>query len=228
MAFLVQLISIGVSLRFGSRYLYPTTAVATGYLTSIVVVPLYTAFLEDRLSQARLRSERRAERHKRRANTDALTKLANRALLEERLTRMMAEEDRAGTVLLLELDGFKAVNDTYGHAIGDQVLIQVARTLETCVRASDLVTRLGGDEFCVLLHGANSAQAAQPVAEKIIGAIQSDHPRRPRCDQHRRKRWHRQPPQPGHQTPHELIHAADRAMYSAKRAGKNRYAASGE
>ena len=91
------------------------------------------------------------------ATRDPLTGLPNRSLLEESLERAFARRDRTGAepgLLFVDLDGFKSINDTLGHASGDAALREVARRLLTCVRASDLVARLGGDEFVVLVDDA--------------------------------------------------------------------------
>ena len=93
-----------------------------------------------------------------RAVRDPLTGLANRVLLEERLRMALsrdAREGRSTAVLYLDLDGFKAVNDRHGHAVGDAVLSGMADRLSAAVRPSDTVARLGGDEFVVLLEGAS-------------------------------------------------------------------------
>ncbi|GAC1440393.1 MAG: hypothetical protein NVSMB55_04880 [Mycobacteriales bacterium] len=93
-----------------------------------------------------------------RAVRDPLTGLANRSLLEERLRAVLAKDARTGEstgVLFLDLNGFKAVNDAYGHQVGDAVLRVVASRLSAAVRPSDTVSRLGGDEFVVLVEGAS-------------------------------------------------------------------------
>src|SRR5205085_247762 len=86
---------------------------------------------------------------------DSLTGLANRALLHERLDHVLAQRRPPGfsiSLLLLDLDGFKAINDTYGHATGDALLVEVADRLVQGVRRGDTVARLGGDEFAVVLE----------------------------------------------------------------------------
>ncbi|RKE10612.1 PAS domain S-box-containing protein/diguanylate cyclase (GGDEF)-like protein [Catellatospora citrea] len=99
------------------------------------------------------------------ATHDALTGLANRALLNEQLSAGRARGDSA--VLLLDLDGFKEVNDQFGHHVGDQLLVVVARRLRHMVRPVDMVARLGGDEFVVLLRH-ESAEAAMVTARRIL------------------------------------------------------------
>lgn len=105
------------------------------------------------------------------ATHDSLTQLANRREFESRLTQAMTQF-RGGKlcVLFIDLDRFKTINDTAGHATGDEVLRQISRLLEAQVRASDTVSRLGGDEFAVLLPGC-SLERAQLFAEKIRVAV---------------------------------------------------------
>ena len=106
---------------------------------------------------------------------DPLTKLPNRRLLLDRLQQAMAvsmRNGRHGALLFLDLDHFKTINDTQGHAMGDLLLIEVARRLQTCVREGDSVARLGGDEFVVVLEELSSepgeaANQTELVAEKI-------------------------------------------------------------
>jgi diguanylate cyclase (GGDEF)-like protein/PAS domain S-box-containing protein len=93
-----------------------------------------------------------------RAVRDPLTGLANRSLLEERLRGVLSRD----------LDGFKAVNDRYGHAAGDEVLITVAQRLSAAVRPSDTVARLGGDEFVVLVEGAS-----EPAIDSLVGRLEA-------------------------------------------------------
>ena len=108
-------------------------------------------------------------------NHDNLTGLPNRALLNDRLKLAIATARRnKGLILALmfiDLDKFKSINDTLGHAIGDKLLAKVATRIQTCLRASDTAARLGGDEFVVLLPSINSHHDALLVAEKIRHAI---------------------------------------------------------
>jgi diguanylate cyclase (GGDEF)-like protein/PAS domain S-box-containing protein len=123
-------------------------------------------------------TERKAHEHrlKQWASRDGLTGLWNRERLLAELDRFLGErrrrDDRAGSLLFVDLDGFKAVNDTFGHAAGDELLREVAQAVESRVRYTDAVARIGGDEFAVLLPGTTVAQAEQ-VAAKIAAAVDS-------------------------------------------------------
>jgi diguanylate cyclase (GGDEF)-like protein/PAS domain S-box-containing protein len=118
---------------------------------------------------------KREEDHIRRlAHFDALTGLPNRILFGDRLRRILSMlERRKGrmALLFLDLDRFKAVNDQYGHAFGDMVLVEVARRMSACVRDSDTLSRRGGDEFVVLLESDDPTGAAAQVGRKLINAV---------------------------------------------------------
>ena len=110
---------------------------------------------------------------------DQLTGLLNRTLLADRIQQALigsVRDRKQGAVMLLDLDNFKALNDTQGHDIGDRFLIEVSRRLKNCVRASDSVARLGGDEFVILLEGLGdsppAARQVEQVAMKILAAIE--------------------------------------------------------
>jgi len=105
---------------------------------------------------------------------DTLTSLPNRLLLQDRLQRMLVKAKRSNTnvaVVFLDLDRFKKVNETLGHDVGDKLLISVANTLENCVRRSDTVARLSGDEFAVILDDLKDVKYAAVVARKILEAL---------------------------------------------------------
>ena len=110
---------------------------------------------------------------------DTLTSLPNRRLLQDRLAKSMAGSKRSGcygAVMFLDLDKFKGLNDTHGHAVGDLLLVEVAQRLQKCVRETDTVARFGGDEFVVVLDGlkkdrAESEGLSALVAEKIRSAL---------------------------------------------------------
>jgi diguanylate cyclase (GGDEF)-like protein/PAS domain S-box-containing protein len=108
------------------------------------------------------------------AHSDKLTGLPNRALLYDRLEQAMVQAKRKRTrfaLLYADLDGFKAVNDRYGHQTGDELLQAAARRLVSCVRESDTVARMGGDEFIILLSDLKHWEESSIVARKLLEAI---------------------------------------------------------
>ncbi len=159
-----------------------------------------------------------------RATHDALTGLTNRWLFNEYLHQALALAQRAGrqvALLLLDLDGFKSVNDTFGHAVGDKLLVDVARSLADQVRASDVVARIGGDEFVVLLREVEKLSDAVLVADKLVAALSLP------------RNLDGIPIQTGcslgiamypadAQEPEALMRCADLAMYYAKAQGRGR------
>ena len=111
---------------------------------------------------------------RRQALHDALTGLPNRALLADRLSHAVAHAARRGSrtaVLFVDIDDFKAVNDSYGHHGGDEALIEVARRLETSLRPSDTLARVGGDEFVAVCEDIASLESAAALAQRIVEAL---------------------------------------------------------
>jgi diguanylate cyclase (GGDEF)-like protein/PAS domain S-box-containing protein len=169
------------------------------------------------VSSALLRHRLEAEaRHQ--ALHDGLTGLPNRTLLHDRMDQAIAQTARTGrrvALLLLDLDGFKEINDTLGHPVGDDVLCVVGRELTGVVRASDTVARLGGDEFGVLLTALESADEATQRARDILDAV-----KRPVVIGDSRLAVDGSvgvAVYPDHaDSPTELLRRADVAMYSAK------------
>ncbi|MDI6101445.1 sensor domain-containing diguanylate cyclase [Actinoplanes sp. NEAU-A12] len=159
-----------------------------------------------------------------RAMHDMLTGLGNRALLRDRLTGALARSRRTAKpvgVLLLDLNGFKTVNDTHGHDAGDQLLKVVAERLKTCVRTEDTVARLGGDEFVVVTEDLRDPADAVTIAERIIAALNepvlvNGHALNTPASIGIALS------EPGDR-PDDVLRCADAAMYTAKRRGGGRY-----
>ena len=156
---------------------------------------------------------------------DALTDLPNRSLLMNRLDHQIAQAERERcnlAVVFLDLDRFKAVNDTLGHDVGDDLLRLVAQQLQILVRQSDTVARLGGDEFVLLLHNPSGREELVQIITRIIAALHEPMVIRGNTAQVGTSLGIAMFPADG-QTPDRLIQCADAAMYAAKRAGRNTY-----
>ena len=154
-----------------------------------------------------------------------LTGLPNRSLLRQRLEELLAESRPAGTqvsLMFLDLDGFKRVNDSLGHDAGDQLLVSVAERLRAVVRESDLIARLGGDEFAVLLDDRSEVGAAERVAERVLQAFDPPFvlPARDITLTASIGIAHRRAEGDGAR---DLLRNADLAMYAAKTSGKGRH-----
>ena len=159
------------------------------------------------------------------AHFDALTQLPNRMLLGDRMQLAMSQTERSGKTLAicyLDLDNFKPINDQFGHAAGDYLLIEVAQRLKTCVRAGDTVARLGGDEFVLLISNLSDLHECDQAMVRVASTLAhpfhvSEHnvsisasigaTLYPQDDA----------------DPETLLRHADQAMYAAKQAGRNRY-----
>ncbi|HEY4083739.1 MAG TPA: diguanylate cyclase [Burkholderiaceae bacterium] len=154
--------------------------------------------------------------------TDVLTGLPNRREFQDRLKQAMArsERDRKPFALLfLDVDRFKDINDTMGHAVGDAVLIEFGRRLQTCIRATDTVARLAGDEFVAIVEALNSEQDAVMVGEKILQAMQTPMAISG-CTAQVGTSIGIAIREPGGPTQDGLMEAADQALYKAKRSGR--------
>ena len=157
------------------------------------------------------------------AHFDSVTGLPNRALLGDRLAQEAARAHRADelfAVLLFDLDGFKEVNDTWGHSAGDRVLALVADRARNCMRASDTVGRQGGDEFLAILP-ETGAEGALAVAEKLRLALREPYPIESGVARVGASVGVAIFPTHG-SDPEALLRAADTALYKAKREGKDR------
>ncbi len=126
------------------------------------------------LEQALTERDQLQQALERQAFFDPLTGLPNRVLFYDRLRQSIAHAARHHdfvAVLFLDLDGFKSVNDRFGHANGDNILIQVAERIQSQMRAEDTVARLGGDEFTILLGNETSAESAGQVASRLLDEL---------------------------------------------------------
>jgi diguanylate cyclase (GGDEF)-like protein/PAS domain S-box-containing protein len=154
---------------------------------------------------------------------DGLTGIANRRLFLERLEDALAHVDRHElrfSVLLVDLDHFKRINDTYGHAAGDALLCQFAERAQGCLRRGDLLARLGGEEFAVLLF-ESSAEGAVQTAERMRAAIAAE-PMTHECEQIPLRVSIGVARIRQADTPESLLARADAALYAAKQSGRNR------
>ncbi|CAE6888407.1 Diguanylate cyclase (GGDEF) domain-containing protein [Ectopseudomonas oleovorans] len=157
------------------------------------------------------------------AMQDPLTGLANRTALQQHLEQALARSTRRDellAVMLIDLDGFKPINDQHGHAFGDQVLAEVARRMRQYVRDVDLPARLGGDEFVVVCENVQSADAAQDLARRLLEGLDT-----PMYLEGRAVRVGASigvALTQGHEDATGLIRQADSAMYLAKAQGRNR------
>src|SRR5205823_10332005 len=159
------------------------------------------------------------------ASHDALTGLFNRSMFGQRLQQALAQahrHDRRLAVLFIDLDGFKRVNDLLGHDAGDVLLTELANRLRECMRESDTLGRMGGDEFVVLIEGYEEESQLLEVARKILETV--DQPFLLRNGEHRvtASIGIGAYPQDGEDAA-ELLKNADIAMYRAKDQGKNQY-----
>jgi diguanylate cyclase (GGDEF)-like protein/PAS domain S-box-containing protein len=195
-------------------------ATGTPHWYSVRIIPLpgnCIALLTDDVTERHETEE--ALRHQ--ALHDTLTGLPNRALVNDRLSRSLAEARRSGkavALLLMDLDQFKEVNDTLGHPVGDQLLIQVSARLAHALRDCDTVARLGGDEFAVLLTVDATHTGSQRVAERILAEIRRPYELEGVTIRTAASIGIALSPEHGHDAG-TLIQRADIAMYNAKRLG---------
>lgn len=199
-------------------YAYPRISIPIILAVSMTLLALLLGILlihNQKTKEIRIMSE-----------TDALTGLYNRRAAEDHITRQMQEDSRnpdcVRPLISIDLDKFKQVNDTYGHLEGDALLVAVADTLRTSVRSSDIVGRIGGDEFVVYLGNVTDKKDAEAVADKLCTAIRSLSTLKPE--------WSEISASIGISFAdraeiemEELYIAADKAMYSSKGNGRNQY-----
>ncbi|MDJ0741477.1 MAG: EAL domain-containing protein [Gammaproteobacteria bacterium] len=166
-----------------------------------------------------------AERIHRLAHYDATTELPNRVLLQDRLLHAINRAARVGSrlaLLFLDLDGFKLINDTHGHAAGDEVLRQVGARLQSRLRKIDVVARIGGDEFAVVLGDVELASDVQAICDQLLNVVTEPYEFNGQQNRVTTSIGIALYPDDGRDVQSLLKHA-DTAMYQAKARGKNRY-----
>ncbi len=248
------LTTVGWGLRFGRHYLFLATAIAIlGMVWNLAASPYWQEYplfgatiifgliantvnasiLLGRIAGANRLLAEKIEEVSRLAWQDQLTKLPNRPYFRERLAQMLAAAARSGrqvALLLFDIDGFKAVNDTLGHEAGDRVLQEIAERVGRRVRQADTFARVGGDEFVILMDIAHGKSDAIPVAETVVAAVSEIDLFAGQglrvgasvgiaCSDLISAR---------ERIADELLIQADRAMYEAKRAGKGCYRFAGD
>lgn len=204
--------------------------VLEGLVLSIIILPLYTLVLSEQIARAKREMQLRAARFESASRTDSLTGILNRSGFFQVLRKLIDEVNASGTrsaVMLLDLDGFKAVNDACGHCTGDEVLKEVAARLRDSVSVSDRVARIGGDEFGILVPGVSSGEEVERLAQALIDSVAE-------------VQIAGQPhlklgvsigicmlPDDDCRDEAAIMGTADRLMYEAKKAGKNRFRTAG-
>lgn len=204
---------------------------STGIVLATLIVPWHGSMLAEQIGRSKKEIQRRALAFEIASKTDSLTGALNRAGFEKELDAVLQRTARTGEmsgVMMLDLDGFKEVNDSAGHAIGDAVLKEVVRCLQKGLRASDRIGRLGGDEFGILVLHLINEEDAEWLAYKVLRAIEDI-----RIPEHPDMRITgsigiQVLPDPACDTVDAIVAAADRLMYAAKDAGKNQYRSSTE
>ena len=188
-------IVVGNGLRFGTHHLRVATVVGLlalflptylsgialthpgviiGLLAGLLLMPKFFMVMIKRLAEANAALQEEKDRAEFMAKHDTLTGLPNRAMLEEHMQVAIAKARRNQTlaaVVFIDLDSFKAINDNFGHHVGDQLLIEVANCLKEHVREGDTVSRLGGDEFVVLIEDLVDATEVAAVIERVFGCV---------------------------------------------------------
>ncbi|HZW11964.1 MAG TPA: GGDEF domain-containing protein [Noviherbaspirillum sp.] len=201
--------------------------VCEGIIASILILPWYTVVLAEQVEQAKRAMQARAAIFESASRTDSLTELLNRSgfflALQNALDQVRGKGTRSA-VMLIDLDGFKAVNDACGHAAGDEALREVALRLRSCFRSSDKIARIGGDEFGIVLSDVSNNDSVERLAQKAIESVaEVCIPGRPDlrlgasigiCALSR---------EGGCGDCRSVMDVADRLMYQAKRAGKNQF-----
>jgi diguanylate cyclase (GGDEF)-like protein len=205
--------------------------VSIGIAVATVAIPWHATLLAERIAKIGKEMHRRALVFEEAARTDSLTGALNRAGFLTALGRLVDKTSSgsvSGAVMLLDLDGFKAVNDEGGHAAGDEVLKEVARRLRQSLRSGDNIARIGGDEFGILLHDLSASEDVERLALKVLHAIETIDISSSTDLKVTASLGVFALPARVPLGLDELLVAADQLMYEAKKAGKNQYRISHE
>jgi diguanylate cyclase (GGDEF)-like protein len=223
-ALMINPATLAIQLSSG-RPVDPAPYLIGGILIGLLVITRLSDALR-RLAESLKERDGMMAQLRRMALYDALTELPNRSLFEDRLeTALKARTpERLLAVLLLDIDEFKAVNDTFGHATGDAVLAAVGSRLRDVIREGDTAARMGGDEFVIALPDCADPGVAMSVAERVLAAMAEPFSL---ADQTLRIQVSIGVAMAGlgHRTTEDLVQSADIAMYAAKAAGKGRIVA---
>jgi len=158
------------------------------------------------------------------ANYDLLTGLTNRLMFNHKLEQALKDCKRSGksiALLFLDLDKFKEINDTLGHAEGDYLLKQAAERMNGCIRETDIASRIGGDEFTIILNNVQGAERVKIIAEKILSALRKPFHLKKEIVQITASIGITISPQDG-SIPEILLQNADQAMYVSKKSGRHK------
>jgi diguanylate cyclase (GGDEF)-like protein len=245
---LFLIVSIDNALRYGRRFGYLASLIGAmafmgvhathdfwqgsgkvglSWLVAMVIVPPYVSTFSQRIKRVGHRYRRRAQQMAKVALEDPLTGIWNRASFNQHLARSFLRAQASGgqegfAVLYIDLDGFKAVNDQFGHPVGDALLQEVAKTLKACVRGTDHLARLGGDEFAIVLNRITDVEVAKRIGAHVVDRVQQINSADGNaltisCS----VGLALSPSAPREGDLDRVLAAADQAMYEAKRAGKN-------
>lgn len=157
-----------------SDYWIGTPMLSMGLLLSFIVLPLFFMYLLNNLHKTRLRLEQELKKTAHLAHYDVMTELPNRHSFTQRLHHELQVAKRNHSyffILYMDLDGFKEINDTYGHDVGDKVLFKVAQRLKHCVRDIDLIARIGGDEFACVSAASNIVNNSKRLQQRLLTSI---------------------------------------------------------
>jgi diguanylate cyclase (GGDEF)-like protein len=222
------------------RYLCPKVAVVvvTQSHSHEIALKVIRAGIQDYLPKCEATPERvlrtiwlARERHVRElrlnrlACVDQLTGILNRRGLVASVSKSNEAAARlnvSSALMTVDLDGFKAINDTFGHSAGDQILKQVSQRIARCIRRNDVVGRAGGDEFWVVVNGIRHAKGMQAIADKILASLSAPFRIESRCIRSGASAGIALAPDHADDANH-WIRNSDAALYAAKRQGKNRW-----